>query len=76
VSRLESRELPAAGTLMMDTARDRVGEFQWVGGGRFHLRPTDGGREWEVTPTCVREATDEERIRARVAAQNARSRGD
>ncbi|MEE1835785.1 hypothetical protein [Streptomyces sp. SP17KL33] len=43
--------LPAVGTLVLDTATDRVGVFM----GRVHphssrvwLRPEGGGREWEA----------------------------
>lgn len=66
-------ELPAVGTLLMDTARDVVGEFQGVAGGRFHLRPVGGGREWAVTPDYIREPTQGERLAAGVAAANARA---
>lgn len=72
--RPESRELPDVGTLMMDTAREVVGEFQGDVRGRLYLRPIGGGREWEVSPEYVREATDEERMRARVAHENYMSR--
>jgi len=73
MSRPESKELPTVGTLLMDTARDVVGEFQGVVGGRFHLRPVGGGREWAVTPEFIREPTTSERLTAGVAAANARA---
>lgn len=73
MSRPESRELPAVGTPLMDTARDVVGEFQGVVGGRFHLRPVGGGREWAVSPEYIRTPTTGERLSAGVAAANERA---
>lgn len=73
--RPESRELPSVGTIVMDMARDDVGEFRGSDAGKFYLRPVGGGREWSVSPEYVREATDEERLQARLAASNARSSG-
>nr|WP_232108320.1 hypothetical protein [Streptomyces gossypiisoli] len=75
VSRPESQELPSVGTLMMDTARNKVGEFQAELRGRFLLRPVGGGYEWEVSPEFAREATDGEKLSARVGVANVRSRG-
>lgn len=72
--RPDSEELPAVGTVMVDEARDRIGEFQDELRGRFHLRPIGGGLEWDASPDHVRPATDEERMRARVRHENHRSR--
>ncbi|MFE2290389.1 hypothetical protein [Streptomyces sp. NPDC059452] len=70
-------ELPAPGTLMVDTSRaDRVGEFRGVAGCYWSLRPVGGGREWEVEPRYVRPALVMEQLRARTARMNARSRGE
>jgi hypothetical protein len=74
VLRPESKELPAVGTVMVDTARSRVGEFRGKAGGRLCLRPVGGGVEWEVSPDFAREATQEEKLRAEVAAANGRTR--
>lgn len=74
MSRPESRELPAVGTVMVDTVRDRVGEFQGESRGRFYLRPVGGGIEWDVSPEYVREPTQGERLSAGVAAVNDRAR--
>jgi hypothetical protein len=73
MSRPEPRELPDVGTVMVDTVRHRIGEFRGTVGGSLCLRPVGGGREWEVSPDYAREATDEERLSAGVAARNALS---
>lgn len=72
--RPESGERPAVGAAMMDTARNRVGEFQEELRGRYFLRPVGGGREWEVSPEHTRAATDAELLSARVGVENTRSR--
>ncbi len=70
-------QLPPAGALLVDQARnDRVGEFRGVSGPYWSLRPIGGGPEWEALPEYVRPATRDERLRARTAYENARSRGD
>ena len=40
------------------------------------IRPLGGGREWDVEPEDVREATSSERLSAATAHVNARSRGE
>ncbi|GGR30920.1 hypothetical protein GCM10010282_24170 [Streptomyces roseolus] len=40
------------------------------------IRPLGGGREWDVAPEEVREATSAERLSAATAHANARSRGE
>ncbi|MFD8608472.1 hypothetical protein [Streptomyces sp. NPDC059631] len=75
--RQESRTHPAVGTLVVDTeSGDVVGEFRGVAGSRWSLRPVCGGAEWEAEPGRVRPASDAERLRARTARANARSRGE
>ncbi len=70
-------QLPPAGALVVDRGRnDRVGEFRGVAGPYWSLRPVGGGSEWEAVPEYVRPATRDERLRARTAYENARSRGD
>lgn len=70
-------QLPSAGALLVDRGRnDRVGEFRGVAGPYWSLRPVGGGPEWEAIPEYVRPATRDERLRARTAYENARSRGD
>ncbi|MEV0125531.1 hypothetical protein AB0I16_28985 [Streptomyces sp. NPDC050703] len=62
---------------MVDTSRDgRVGEFRGVAGPYWALRPVCGGTEWEAEPEHVRPADVMERLRAKAARANARSRGD
>jgi hypothetical protein len=75
MSRPEEEELPAAGTVLVDTARNVVGEFQQEVRGRYYLRPIGGGREWEVSPEFTRKATDAERMHAAVRVRNDQSRG-
>ncbi|GAA2284124.1 hypothetical protein GCM10010234_23150 [Streptomyces hawaiiensis] len=60
MSRPESSELPAVGTILVDTARSVIGEFRGAVGGRYSLRPRGGGREWDMNPKWVREATEED----------------
>ncbi|WP_371776565.1 hypothetical protein [Streptomyces sp. NBC_01438] len=70
-------QLPPTGALLVDRGRnDRVGEFRGVSGPYWSLRPVGGGPEWEALPEYVRPATRDERLRARTAYENARSRGD
>ncbi|WP_405777231.1 hypothetical protein [Streptomyces sp. NBC_01538] len=62
---------------MVDTSREgRVGEFRGVAGPYWFLRPVCGGTEWEAKPEQVRPATPAERLSARTARENARSRGE
>ncbi|MEV0916354.1 hypothetical protein AB0I93_19130 [Streptomyces sp. NPDC049967] len=70
-------QLPPAGALLVDRGRnDRVGEFRGAAGPYWSLRPIGGGPEWEALPEYIRPATRDERLRARTAYENARSRGD
>ncbi|MCS0634607.1 hypothetical protein NX801_02800 [Streptomyces sp. LP05-1] len=72
----EPPQLPLPGTLMVDLVRDRVGEFRGEECGRWFLRPMGGGVEWTADPADVRPANPEQRIRAKTARANARSRGE
>ncbi|MEU6171092.1 hypothetical protein ABZ832_04120 [Streptantibioticus parmotrematis] len=67
---------PALGTLVVDVARGRVGEFRGEWCGRWFLRPVAGGREWAARPEDVRAVSPEQRLRAQTARANARSRGE
>ncbi|MFD8955683.1 hypothetical protein ACFXKH_38750 [Streptomyces caelestis] len=60
---------------MMDSHRDRVGEFRGVAGPYWSLRPVGGGAEWEAEPERVRPADPMERLHAKTARANARSWG-
>ncbi|MFE2940261.1 hypothetical protein ACFXKG_14540 [Streptomyces sp. NPDC059255] len=67
--------VPALGTLMVDT-QERVGEFRGEWCGLWSLRPVTGGTEWTVAPEDARPASAEQRLRAKTARANARSRGE
>ncbi|UIX35097.1 hypothetical protein [Streptomyces sp. GQFP] len=69
--------VPTPGTLVVDTSREgRVGEFRGTTGPYWSLRPVCGGTEWDAVPEHVRLATPAERLSARTARENARSRGE
>jgi hypothetical protein len=75
--RREPPPVPALGALMVDTSGEgRVGEFRGVVGPYWSLRPICGGTEWDAAPAYVRPATPAERLSARTARENARSRGE
>lgn len=61
-------------TVVVDERTARVGEVMGCEGPYVQLRPLGGGREWDADPARVRPASAEERLRAGVAAANARSR--
>ncbi|MEV3856098.1 hypothetical protein AB0J38_17455 [Streptomyces sp. NPDC050095] len=65
--------IPEVGTVVVDTAREVVAEYRGVSGGRWALRPLDGGLEWEISPESVRVATADEALRARLRAENKRA---
>ncbi|MCS0639361.1 hypothetical protein NX801_27730 [Streptomyces sp. LP05-1] len=71
-----SSPLPALGTLLVDVVRERVGEFRGEWCGQWALRPLGGGTEWTADPAEVQVASPEQRIRAKTAYANARSRGE
>ncbi|WP_409000351.1 hypothetical protein [Streptomyces europaeiscabiei] len=60
-------------TVVVDECTAR-GEVMGCEGPYVQLRPLGGGREWDADPARVRPASAEERLRAAVAAANARSR--
>ncbi|MFJ2257458.1 hypothetical protein ACIOKD_03785 [Streptomyces sp. NPDC087844] len=61
-------------TIVVDEHTARVGEVMGCEGPYLQLRPLGGGREWDADPAQVRPASAQERLRASVAAANARSR--
>ncbi|MEV6393970.1 hypothetical protein AB0M39_04180 [Streptomyces sp. NPDC051907] len=68
---------PEVGTVLVDTGHDsRTGEFRGLAGPYWMLRPIEGGPEWEAEPEHVRLATPAERLSAKTARENARSRGE
>lgn len=46
-------EPPTVGTPVFDTRRGMVGEYRGEVGGRWLLRPPQGGKEWEAMPDQV-----------------------
>ncbi|MEU8590230.1 hypothetical protein AB0C59_25000 [Streptomyces sp. NPDC048664] len=62
------------GSLVYDTAADKVGEYRDRAGPYVMLRPVGGGREWQADPAALRPATDRERLSAEVRAANGRTR--
>ncbi len=66
---------PRLGTLMVD-ANGHVGEFRGEWCGHWSLRPIGGGTEWTVAEGCARPADAQQRLRAKAARANARSRGE
>ncbi|MFJ2440800.1 hypothetical protein ACIOWG_10120 [Streptomyces sp. NPDC087658] len=67
---------PAVGALVLDTAKDQIGEYRGEWAGEWSLRPVDGGKEWTADPEHIQLATLEQRLRAGTAHANARSRGE
>ncbi|MEW2134371.1 hypothetical protein [Streptomyces sp. NPDC005435] len=68
--------MPQISDLVYDTSRDKVGEFRGEWCGQWSLRPITGGREWTVAPESVQPASPEQRLQAKTARANARSRGE
>ncbi|MCK8676029.1 hypothetical protein M1O15_01085 [Streptomyces lichenis] len=68
--------LPALGTTVRDTGRDRVGVVTGVERGYVWLRPLGGGRQWAVEPARVKALSTSEVLSAQLAEVNARSRQD
>ncbi|GAA3616627.1 hypothetical protein ACG5V6_04945 [Streptomyces chitinivorans] len=66
--------LPKIGSLVVDTATNRVGVVMDRMGSYVQLRPPAGGREWDCLPRHVRPATPAETLSARVSIANAESR--
>ncbi len=52
--RKSSHDHPNVGTLVRDTATDRLGVYMGGGGPYAMLRPRHGGREWQARPEDLR----------------------
>ncbi|MEV5358207.1 hypothetical protein [Streptomyces sp. NPDC052693] len=65
---------PGIGELAKDTARGRIGVVMGELGGRVHLRPIGGGKEWEAVPETVKAPSTREELSARLAVRNSNSR--
>ncbi|WP_267245102.1 hypothetical protein [Streptomyces sp. PR69] len=68
--------MPSEGAYVVDVRTGTVGRYVGQAGQALRLRPVGGGREWVCTPEKVRPATAAERISAKTAYENARSRGE
>ncbi|MFE0704475.1 hypothetical protein [Streptomyces sp. NPDC058872] len=64
------------GAYVVEIRTGRVGTLVGREGPHVQIRPLGGGREWDVEPEGVREATAAERLSAATAHANARSRGE
>ncbi|WP_030761761.1 hypothetical protein [Streptomyces griseus] len=64
------------GAYVVEIRTGRVARVMGHDGPYVQVRPLGGGREWDVTPEDLREATSAERLRAATAHANARSRGE
>ncbi|GHA68625.1 hypothetical protein ACIQRS_10560 [Streptomyces termitum] len=64
------------GAYVVEIRTGRVARVMGCDGPYVQLRPLGGGREWDVEPEAVREATSSERLSAATAHANARSRGE
>ncbi|MFJ3664982.1 hypothetical protein ACIPSE_00855 [Streptomyces sp. NPDC090106] len=67
---------PPVGSYVVDTRSGRLGMVMGHEGPYVQLRPYGGGREWDVAPDALRQATLAERLSAATAYANARSRGE
>ncbi len=57
------------GALAVDTSRQRLGRVMGHYGSRVHLRPPQGGLEWEASPEYVRAARPEEVVAVTASAR-------
>lgn len=67
---------PSRGDIVEDVGLERVGQVMAFEDGHVQLRPVGGGREWDAEPGDLRPASPAVGLSARVAAANARSRGE
>ncbi|MFG2923848.1 hypothetical protein ACGFYA_20360 [Streptomyces sp. NPDC048305] len=65
---------PGIGELARDTAKNKVGVLMGSVGGRYLLRPLNGGCEWEVEPGAMGRLTASEALTERTRIENERSR--
>ncbi|MFJ8565850.1 hypothetical protein [Streptomyces sp. NPDC093514] len=70
---MEREALPEIGTLVVDSD-DRIGLVKGHKGSLVQLEPPGGGAGWDATSQNVQPAGEGERLRARVAEANARTR--
>ncbi|MEU1627437.1 hypothetical protein ABZ746_19340 [Streptomyces sp. NPDC020096] len=72
--RMQAAEIPETGSVVLDTARDRVGVVLFMRGGMVHLRPAGDGEPWVAHPRDVSPASPTDALRAKVAEVNAARR--
>jgi hypothetical protein len=66
---------PTVDEIVKDDHSGRFGVYMGTWAGASWLRPVGGGTEWPVEPQKLSEATQDEKISARLKAENRRSRG-
>ncbi|MFD9107125.1 hypothetical protein [Streptomyces bottropensis] len=73
-----TEHMPAIGDVVEDVGlrQTKVGTVMGFEGPYVQLRPVGGGREWDAEPGDLRPVTAAEALSARLAAANARSRGN
>lgn len=67
--------VPTAGTLVVDSRRNRRGVVMDFTGSCVQLRPEGGGCEWDARPEDVRPVSAAEMLWPKVQAENSRSTG-
>ncbi|TGN73904.1 hypothetical protein E5083_24260 [Streptomyces bauhiniae] len=67
---MSDEEARPVGSYAQDARDGRLGEVMGRVGGRIQLRPLGGGREWDVPPECLGEATPADVLRERVRLLN------
>lgn len=65
---------PPIGTLVRDTAIDKLGYVMGSVGPYIQLRPAAGGCEWDVRREDIEPATPTDELRARAAEATKRAR--
>ncbi|MFE7464898.1 hypothetical protein ACFU6R_12470 [Streptomyces sp. NPDC057499] len=65
---------PSFGDLVKDVDRNRVGVLMDRVGGRYQVRPMNGGKEWEVEPDSIVIPTASERVQALNGTRNRMTR--
>jgi hypothetical protein len=61
--------------IVVDERTDKLGRVMAFTGGRYHLRPLEGGTEWEAMTIDCRRATPMEEMHGKVYVANAATHG-
>ncbi|MFE9442464.1 hypothetical protein ACFYO2_26460 [Streptomyces sp. NPDC006602] len=72
---VEARWRPKTDEIVRDAESDKVGVYKATYDGVAYLRPVGGGCEWPTDQGNLRKATQEEKVTARLKAENRRSSG-